>query len=60
MPAGYYLDNAERSEEVSVKLVTGDDESITDLTIMGDGKVERFQKTLDLRKGHGLRPSLLE
>ena len=32
----YYLDNAERSEEVSVKLVTEDDESITDLTIMGD------------------------
>ena len=58
----YYLDNAERSEEVSVKLVTEDDESITDLTIMGDDEeVERFQKTLDLReKGMVYVKGLLE
>ena len=45
-----------------MKLVTEDDESITDLTIMGDDEeVERFQKTLDLReKGMVYVKGLLE
>jgi len=47
----FYLDNAERTDQVSVKLVTEDDESLTDIIIQGDDEeVERFQKTLDLRE----------
>jgi len=47
----YYLDNAERSEQISVKIVTEDDETVSDVIIQGDEEeVERFQKTLDLRE----------
>merc|ERR1719247_3145322 len=47
----YYLDNAERSEQVSVKIITEDDEMTADVVVQGDDEeVERFQKTLDLRE----------
>lgn len=47
----YYLDNAERSEQVSVKIVTEDDEMSADIIVQGDEEeIERFQKTLDLRE----------
>ena len=47
----YYLDNAERTDQVTVKIVTEDDESISDVIVQGDDEeVERFQKALDLRE----------
>jgi len=47
----FYLDNAERVDEVSVKIVTEDDEMTCDITVQGDDEeVERFQRTLDLRE----------
>lgn len=47
----YYLDNAERTDQVSVKIVTEDDEMTADIIVQGDDEeVERFQKTLDLRE----------
>lgn len=47
----YYLDNAERSEQVSVKIITEDDEMSSDVVVQGDEEeIERFQKTLDLRE----------
>ena len=47
----YYLDNAERDEQVSVKIVTEDDEMTSDIVVQGDEEeVDRFQKTLDLRE----------
>lgn len=47
----YYLDNAERDEQVTVKIVTEDDESFSDVIVQGDDEeIERFQKTLDLRE----------
>lgn len=47
----YYLDNAERTDQVSVKIVTEDDEMTADVIVQGDEEeVERFQKTLDLRE----------
>ena len=47
----YYLDNAERTEIVKVKLVTNDDESSTEVVVEGDDEeVERFQRTLDLNE----------
>ena len=45
----YYLDNAERTDQVTVKIVTEDDESLSEVVVQGDEEeVERFQKTLDL------------
>merc|ERR1719453_2335509 len=47
----YYLDNAERSEQVSVKIVTEDDEASSDIIVQGDEEeVERFQKTLNMQE----------
>ena len=47
----FYLDNAERTEQVTVKIVTEDDEMTSDVIVQGmDEEVERFQKTLDLRE----------
>ena len=47
----FYLDNAERTERISVKIVTEDDESASDVIVQGDEEeVERFQKTLDMRE----------
>jgi hypothetical protein len=47
----YYLDNAERTDQVSVKIITEDDESTSDVVVQGDDEeVERLQKTLDLRE----------
>ena len=47
----YYLDNAERTDQVTVKIVTEDDETSSDVIVQGDEEeIERFQKTLDLRE----------
>jgi len=47
----YYLDNAERTDQISVKIITEDDEMSADIIVQGDDEeVERFQKTLDLRE----------
>jgi hypothetical protein len=47
----YYLENAERTDQVSVKIVTEDDEMTAEIVVQGDDEeVERFQKTLDLRE----------
>jgi len=47
----YYLDNAERTDEVSVKIITEDDESMSEVVVMGnDEEVDRLQKALDLRE----------
>jgi len=47
----YYLDNAERTDQVSVKIVTADDELTSDVVVQGnDEEVDRFQRTLDMRE----------
>jgi hypothetical protein len=47
----YYLDNAERTEQVSVKIITEDDEMSSEIIVQGDDEeIDRFQKTLDLRE----------
>jgi hypothetical protein len=47
----YYYSNANRKEEVQIKLVTADDDKTTDVVIQGDTEeVERFWKTLDLKE----------
>lgn len=47
----YYLDNAERTDQVSVKIITEDDESLSDVVVQGDQEeIDRFQKALDLRE----------
>jgi len=47
----YYLDNAERTDQISVKIITEDDEMTAEVVVQGDDEeVERFQKTLDLRE----------
>ena len=47
----FYLDNAERNEQVSVKIVTADDELISSIVVLGDEEeIDRFQKTLDLNE----------
>jgi len=47
----FYLENAERTEQVSVKIITEDDESLSDVIVQGDEEeIDRFQKTLDLRE----------
>uniref|UniRef100_A0A7S0L649 Uncharacterized protein n=1 Tax=Coccolithus braarudii TaxID=221442 RepID=A0A7S0L649_9EUKA len=47
----FYLDNAERTDQVTVKIVTEDDEMMSDVVVQGDEEeVERFQRTLDLRE----------
>ena len=47
----FYLDNAERTDQISVKIVTEDDEMTADIIVQGDDEeVERFQKTLDMRE----------
>ncbi|KAG8470191.1 hypothetical protein KFE25_008612 [Diacronema lutheri] len=57
----YYLDNSERTDEVSVKLVIADDERTIDLTIEGDEpELERIEENLKLmQKGMEYVPGLL-
>jgi len=47
----FYLDNAERTDQITVKIVTEDDESVSDIVVQGgEEEIDRFQKTLDLRE----------
>jgi len=47
----FYLDNAERTDQVMVKIITEDDEQSSDVVVQGDEEeVQRFQRTLDLRE----------
>jgi len=47
----FYLDNAERTDRVTVKITTEDDEMSSDIIVQGDEEeVDRFQKTLDMRE----------
>lgn len=47
----FYLDNAERTDEVTIKLITEDDELITDVVVQGDDEeVDRFQRTLNFNE----------
>ena len=47
----FYLDNAERTDQISVKIVTEDDEMSSDVIVQGDEEeIERFQKTLNLQE----------
>ena len=47
----FYLDNAERTDQITVKIITEDDEMTADVIIQGDEEeVIRFQKTLDMRE----------
>ena len=47
----FYLDNAERTEQVSVKIITEDDEMTSDVVVQGDEEeIERFQKTLNMQE----------
>lgn len=47
----YYLDNAERTDQVTVRIVTEDDESSSDVVVQGDEEeIERLQKTLNFRE----------
>lgn len=57
----YYLDNAERSQEVEVKLVISDDDKSIDLTVQGDEpELERLQERLQLmEKGMEYVPGIL-
>jgi len=57
----YYLDNAERSQEVEVKLEISDDDKHIDLTIQGDEpELERAQERLQLmEKGMEFVPGIL-
>lgn len=58
----YYLDNSERTDLVSVKLVIADDESTIDLTVEGDEpELDRIEENLKLmQKGMEYVPGLLE
>lgn len=47
----YYLDNAERTDTVSVKIITEDDELSAEVIVRGDDEeIDRFQRALDLRE----------
>ena len=47
----YYLDNAERTDQITVKIVTEDDEMSSELLVQGnEEEVDRLQKALDLRE----------
>ena len=47
----YYLDNAERTDEVTVKITTEDDETSSEVVVQGnEEEVIRLQKALDLRE----------
>lgn len=47
----YYLKNANRKEEFKVKMVTADDDSVTDIVVEGDEEeIERFRRELELRE----------
>ena len=47
----FYLDNAERTDTVSVKIVTEDDELSASVVVQGDDEeIDRFQRALDLRE----------
>ncbi|KAL4422257.1 hypothetical protein ABPG75_008454 [Micractinium tetrahymenae] len=57
----YYWQNAERTEEFKVKMVTSDDEQTTDIVVQGDDEeIERFWKELGLmEKGKVLVKGIL-
>ena len=47
----YYLDNAERTDQITVKITTEDDETSSEVVVQGnDEEVNRLQKALDLRE----------
>lgn len=47
----YYLDNAERTDQITVKIVTEDDEMSAEVLVQGnEEEVDRLQKALDLRE----------
>lgn len=47
----YYLEKSDQIQEVSVKMVAADDDSVVDMTIMADEKeIERMQEQLELRE----------
>ena len=45
----YYLDNAERSEQISVKIVTEDDEMTSEVVVQGDEEEVKSMRTCSLR-----------
>jgi hypothetical protein len=47
----FYLENSTRTDQVTVKIVTQDDDMSSDVSIQGDEEeIDRFQKTLDFRE----------
>lgn len=58
----YYLRNANRTEEFKVKMVTADDDSVTDIVVEGDEEeIERMRKELGLlEKGMEYVKGILE
>ncbi len=58
----YYVRNAKKEELVQVKMVTADDDSVTDVLVEGDSEeIERFRATLKLmEKGKIYVKGLLE
>ncbi|GMH34083.1 hypothetical protein BSKO_01917 [Bryopsis sp. KO-2023] len=58
----YYWQNGNREEEIKVKMVTTDDETVTDIILEGDEEeLDRFSKELDLmEKGKIKVKGLLE
>jgi acylphosphatase len=45
----YYMNNAERKEEMKVKMVTADDDLTVDIVVEGDvEEIERFRRELNL------------
>lgn len=58
----YYLQNANRKEQFKVKMVTSDDDSVTDIIVEGDEEeIDRFRKELELlEKGMEYVKGILE
>lgn len=47
----YYLQNANRKEEFKVKMVTSDDDSVTDIVVEGDEEeIDRMRRELNLKE----------
>lgn len=58
----YYLKNAERKEEFKVKMVTSDDDSVTDIVVQGDEEeIDRLRRELGfMEKGMEYVKGILE
>jgi hypothetical protein len=58
----YYLRNADRTEEFKVKMVTADDDSVTDIVVEGDEEeIDRMRRELGLvEKGMEYVKGILE